>query len=281
MMNFTEDEEYKSYAEQACTAEITEGIHNQLICLSVINIFLSITAILGNTLILVALHKEFSLNAPSKLLFRSLATTDLCVGIILEPLAASCWVFAVNEQWDICRFAYDASFVTGIILCSVSLLTVTAISVDRLLALLLGRRYRLVVTLKRTYATIFGVWIVPVVCVSVYFLSHHITLWFLSVGLSLCLVISVFSYVKIFFTLRHNQTQVQNSVPQGQPSQTVPLNIALHRKTVSSALWVQLALVICYLPCCIVMVLNTEKVLTSSRLLASEVTVTFVYLNSS
>ena len=92
MINLTEDEKYKSFGEQACTAEITGGIHNQFICLSVINSFLSITAFLGNTLILVALHKESSLHAPSKLLFRTLATTDLCVGIILERLPASCWV---------------------------------------------------------------------------------------------------------------------------------------------------------------------------------------------
>ena len=86
LTNLTEDGKNKSYAEQACSVEITEGIHNQLIFFSVIYSFLSITAILGNILILVALHKESSLHAPSKLLFRTLAITDLCVGIIPVPL---------------------------------------------------------------------------------------------------------------------------------------------------------------------------------------------------
>ena len=51
-----------------------------------VNISVSITAFLGNTLILVALQKEPSLHPPSKLLYRNLAITDLCVGMIAEPV---------------------------------------------------------------------------------------------------------------------------------------------------------------------------------------------------
>ena len=280
LTNFTEDEEYKSYGEQACTPEI-RGEHYQLICLSVTNSFLSITAFLGNTLILVALHQESSLHAPSKLLFRTLATTDLCVGIIQEPLVVTLLISTVNERWDICRFAYDGTYVIGVILCSVSMSTLTTISVDRLLALLLGLRYRQVVTLKRIYVTVTLSWVLSIVGSAMCFLNHEITLWFITIGLPLCLIISFFSYAKIFFIIRHQKAQVQNHVHQGQPSQTVPLNIARYRKTVSSALWVQLALGVCYLPYGIVMVLNTQKKLTASVLLAKQCTVTLVYLNSS
>ena len=47
--------------------------------------------------------------------------------------------------------------------CGVSLLTLTAISVDTLLALLLGLRYRQVVTVKKTCKAIIAFWIVSVV----------------------------------------------------------------------------------------------------------------------
>ena len=53
--------------------------------LAALNIFLSITASLGNTLILIALHKVTSIYPPTKLLFRCLAVTDLCVGLISQP----------------------------------------------------------------------------------------------------------------------------------------------------------------------------------------------------
>ena len=65
---------------------ITTGIHGQLTFVSIFNGFPSITTFLGNALILVALHKESSLHPPSKLLLCSFAITDVCVGLIVEPL---------------------------------------------------------------------------------------------------------------------------------------------------------------------------------------------------
>ena len=112
MKNFTGDGNHKLY-HMYCTAELTGGIHNQLIILSVLNIFLSITAFLGNTLILVALHKDMSLHPPSKLLFRSLAITDLCVGIIVEPFRVTLWLSMVNERWNICRLTVSVVVIAG------------------------------------------------------------------------------------------------------------------------------------------------------------------------
>ena len=90
LTNFTEDDS-KTLEELSCSAESIRGVDGKLIFLSALNTFLSITAFLGNTLILVALHKETSLHPPSKLLYRNLAISDLCVGIIAEPLAVAYW----------------------------------------------------------------------------------------------------------------------------------------------------------------------------------------------
>ena len=134
------------------------------IFLSALNIFLSISAFLVKTLILGSLHKETSLHPPSKLLYRNLAITDLCVGIIVEPAAVTYWTSVVKERRDICYYAHLTENLLGYILFSVSLLTLTAISVDRLLALLLGLRYRQIVTFKRTCITAFGFWILSIEC---------------------------------------------------------------------------------------------------------------------
>ena len=52
---------------------------------SALNLFLSMTACLGNALILIALH-NVSIYPPTKLFFRCLAVTDLCVALIVQPL---------------------------------------------------------------------------------------------------------------------------------------------------------------------------------------------------
>ena len=275
------DGKHETLAELFCTTELTGEIHNHLICISMINSFLSITAFLGNTMILVALHTESSLHAPSKLLFRTLATTDLCVGLIVEPLTVTSWMSAVNKRWNICRYTAVTSFFLAYILCSVSLLTLTTISADRLLALSLGLRYRQIVTLKRTYVIVTVFWILSTLGTAAYFLNYVFTLRYGYAVISLCLVTSGFSYGKIFFILRRNQMQVQKNFHQGQPNQTAALNIAQYRKTVSSALWVQLALVVCYLPHGIVLALISQRGLSYSLLLARGFTVTLVYLNSS
>ena len=279
--NFTEDENQKTYGELVCSAEFIRGVDVEFILLSAVNVFLSITALLGNTLILVALHKENSLHLPSKLLYRNLAITDLCVGIIGQPLSVVYWTSVVNKRWNICYYSLPGSRFSGYILCSVSLSTSTLLSVDRLLALLLGFRYRQVVTLRRTCITVIGFWILSIVASSTLFWNSLITSWYQYIGTAMCLVTTIFAYTKIFFSMRHNQIHVQNHVAQGQRRQAIPLNIARYRKAVYNALWVQVTLVICYLSYGIVVALQPQKGMSLSVYCASQFTATFVYLNSS
>ena len=273
--------DHKTHKQQLCSAELAEGLHKELICLIVVNIFSSITAFLGNTLILVALHKESSLHPPSKLLFRNLAITDLCVGIIVEPLAVTYLMSLVNESLNVCHYSLSALTVTGRIVCAVSLLTVTTISIDRLLALLLGLRYRQVVTLKRTYVTVIVFWIVCIVVSTMYLWNFVLMLWCDKKFIPLCLVTSIYCYTKTFLGLRHHQNQVQGNA-QEQQSQTIPMNIARYKKAVSSALWLQLTLVVCYLPYIILLAYITARNnLSSSLFIVLEFSLALVYLNSS
>ena len=140
----------EAYEPLPCSPSSVVGLQQQSLYFSAVNIFLSITAFLGNFLILAALNKESSLHPPSKLLYRCLATTDLLVGLVSQPLFATYWMSVVYEHWSLCRYARGATYISSFALCGVSLLTLTAISVDRLLALLLGIKYRQIVTLKRT-----------------------------------------------------------------------------------------------------------------------------------
>ena len=281
LTNLTGDPNQTSSENLACSPEFTEKVHNHLIVHLTLNGFVAITAFLGNALILVALHKETSLHAPSKLLFRNLATTDLCVGLIAAPLFVTYLISSLNERWNICRYVFAVLNITGHLLCSVSLSTLTAISVDRLLALLLGLRYRQVVTLKRIYCTVVVFWVICTAGATTLLWNQRITSLYVCVIVALCVVTSIFSYTKIFFTLRHNQIQAQGSVNQGQPSQTVQLNIARYKKTVSSALWVQLALAVCYLPVAIVEVLRLQRGESSDIFVAWLYSANLAYLNSS
>ena len=281
-MNFTSGEkEIQTFLHHQCSAGWANEIQEQWIYLSALNIFLSITAVLGNTLILVVLHKVSSLHPPSKLLFRCLATSDLCVGLITEPLSVVSWIFLLFEEWNLCRYAYISSVFASNTLCSVSLLTATAISLDRLLALLLGLRYRQIVTLRRTYVIIVIFWIISSGASILFLLNRLITFWYVCIGTLVCLATSIASYTKIFLRLCHHQTQVQSHVQQEQPDQSNLLNIQRYRRTVFSALWVQCTLVVCYLPYGILRASVSYSKTSQSSVLLLDVAATLIYLNSS
>ena len=281
--NVSENRTTKTLHQQICTAAVTIGTPHPLSYLSVLNVFLSITAFLGNILILVALHKVSSLHSPSKLLLRCLAITDLLVGVVAQPIYAGYETSLLYERWDMCRYTFASSLIAGYVLCGVSLPTLSAISVDRLLALLLGLRYRQVVTLRRMSLFVMSFWVLSSFSAMMYFFEYLVTLSYGYVIVSLCVAISMISYTKIFLTLHRHQIQVHDSrsVHQQQRNQTIPLNIARYRKAVSSALWLQLTMIICYLPHGIVEAVFALSGLSPAAVLARQFTATLVFSNSS
>ena len=218
-----------------------------VIFLVALNTFLSVSATLGNALILVALRNVSSIHPPTKLLFRCLAVTDLCVGLICQPLDVYLTIGNYNKR----ELVYVYIFFYFVLL-MVSPLTSAAISVDRLLALLLGLRYRHVVTLCRVRVVIACVWFIAVSNASLYSVASilfHTSWWTFRALVILSIIVSTFSYTKIFFTLRHQQAQVQDHVQPEQSSRVRSvLNIARYKKTVYSVAWIQFAMLACYGP---------------------------------
>ena len=134
------------------------------------------------------------------------------------------------EVWEGVVLLFFISFIAGYILSGVSLFTSTAISLDRLLSLLLGLKYKLVVTLKRARFIVTIIWIVGVVCSALYLWNDQIPLAYAYVCTWICLVISVFFYTTIFVTLRYRQTQVQDLINQ-HANPTSPMNTAPEEKS--------------------------------------------------
>ena len=199
----TEMKTVQSSANIFCSQEQTRGLYGDIVCLSVINTLLAITSIVGNTLILIALHMETSLHRPSKVLIRNLVASDLCAGFV-EIVFVAYWISILQGRWQTCHILFYAHLIGGIISLSMSLWTITVISVDRLLALLLGLRYRQVVTLRRVYVVVIFFWVCPgVASATLGILSPYSWKIWSTTNITLCLVTSIFCYTRIFLKLRH------------------------------------------------------------------------------
>ena len=271
----------ETLTELLCSAQLTEGIQNELQWISFVNILLSIIAFFGNATVLLALSKVSTLHRASKTLFRTLAATDFCVGVISQPLTIVSIMSQVHGQFNVCRYASTVRFLTSHVLCTMSLLTTAAINLDRLLALSLRLRYRQFVTLKRMYVIVTAFWVLTMAFSVMSLISERITSWFFNIVLLSCFIISGISYAKIFRILHHNQTQVNGlSVYQMQPNPVRTRNTEVYKKTVCTIFWVQIGLVVCYVPF-IIIGLILRKNQTAPIVLAWRCAGTLLFFNSS
>ena len=238
-------------------------------------------AIVGNILIIAALQKPSSLHPPSKLLLGCLAVADLCVGLIIQPLYVI--LLMSSEHYKRCYYVQIIFLATGATFFLLSGITLTSISVDRLLALMLGLRYRQVVTLRRAWVLVVLIWLNNIAILATLVFNPSIYVKLVTVELMLCISISTCCYSKIYLRLRQHQAQVQDHVHQGQLNGgRIGINVGRYKKTVSSALWVQTVCLVCYVPLGLTdAVVVITGLATPSLYLAVFVTFLVALLNSS
>ena len=210
---------------------------------AVLNAILAAVAFLGNALILVALTKASSLYVSARALYFSLAMSDLGVGLILQPAFVAYVIGGLTANSSLRCYARIAFGYASDHLIAVSYLTMTAISVDRFLALHLLMSYRTTVTLKRTVIAILVAWtvslIIPVVRTYSIGLSHV----FILVGFITCLAISSAANAFIYRKLHNHESELQKSTKRKRS-----MSLVQYKRSVNVLLIVYVAHLACYLP---------------------------------
>ena len=281
MINFTSYRKEEDIKFSMCSLGVKESegikaIFNPYFFVPV-NVILSLTSLTGNILILIALQEVSSLHSSSKLLFRCLSCTDLFVGLFSQPIFVTYLMAIANKNWNLCAVCESLAITLSALLCGESISTLTAISVDRLLALVLRLRYRQVVTFTRVRLFVIISWINNIAFAMTYLWSRRFFFLGSCVWVLLCLGISSCCYLKIYASLRRHQAQVHGF----QVNSGASLNMARYKKTVSGALWIYLTLVACYLPYTIATALSTVRGFTPRNAIAWNISGILVFLNSS
>ena len=282
MINFTSQRNKEAIQFSGCSltiADLSEETPckvNHYFFVSV-HVILSLTSLTGNILILIALQKVSSLHSSSKLLFRCLSCTDLFVGLFSQPIFVTYLNAMVNKNWNICELSESLAFISGSILCGQSMSTLTAISVDRLLSLLLRLRYRQIVTFNRVRLFLTISWINNIAFAMTYLWSKLLFYMVCCVWLLLLLSISSCCYLKIYVCLRRQQVQVRGF----QVNPGASLNMERYKKTVASALWIYFTLLLCYLPYTITITVSVLHGVSPCDAIAWNISGILVFLNSS
>ena len=129
-----------------------EVSRNYMIAICVINVILCFTAVFGNSAVLITIWKTSSLRSASNILLPSLAVSDLTVGLIAQPLFAA-YMGNLRIVNSLLYFS-----ILSCMSCTVSFFTITAIGVDRLIALQFHLRYEAVVTPFRATLVVICIW---------------------------------------------------------------------------------------------------------------------------
>lgn len=251
-----------------------------------VNMFLIFAAVVGNLLIVWVLRGVTSIHPSSRALFYSLATSDLCVGFIVQPFNVLYMISTLTGNAALCSSTLPYFDVLGFAMCGISLLTASEISIDRLLALRLKFRYRQVVSFSRAFCVVVVTWLAS-------FTAGLTSLWNRSaftviqiVGVFLSIAVSSFSYAWIHIILSQRGKQRQErQLAWDEPMQSVSRESSgfcsvRYKKTVATAQWVYCALLLCSLPYMIVAALWAVYSGSGVILICHAFAITLLYFNS-
>ena len=241
----------------------------------VLNAPLMLLSIFGNALVLVTVLRIPIISSPSMITLCSLAVSDLLVSFIAQPLYIAKELTKdplLSSVWD----------TVGYSVCGVSLLIITAINVDRFMALHYHLRYVTLVTKSRVKYTVTMIWLMNFLLSGFYFwndLAYHFVL---AVIIGICLVISTFAYIRIYQIVRLHHLQIR-AQHQAVEHLDVGNNMRIKRlrKSAMNTFVFYMCMIACYFP--MYTLLSLHGVNSSHKVWRKEwnFATTAVFMNSS
>lgn len=249
---------------------------------SVLCSILAIATAMANWCILTTIWRTPYLHTPSNVILFSLALSDFGVGLLAQPAAVINTVAKIHGFINTACISGVAVAALSTYLCGVSLLSVTAVGIDRYLALHLHLRYKQLVTNKRVIALLVFTWLFVALLLLTW-------LWYprfiLGLGIAvgcICILITSACFFRIYLVLRYHfrQISIQTQPKTENQESNGTLNLTHYRKSVLGMFMVYPVLLFCYFPYLSVAgVVVVQDINTANRLLF-ELTRTLVYVNS-
>lgn len=277
--NFTQ--EYRNSTslvnpDDACLQQqaYLEQNKSQATAIAILNIPFFITALVGNSAILIAIWKTPSLHSPANILLANLAVSDFGVGLIVQPAGIFFLLTGIHGFSLANRVLCTVGFhEVAYVFVGVSSFTITAIGLERLSALQLHLRYNSVITKFRVILAVIGIWLC-VALLSLSWLWKSKTFIVIPILTGIIIAANFAIYLKIHFIVRRHQAQIRNQQPQVHNGNNFSLILRLKSSVVNTFL-VFILMVCCYTPHMVGLVKGKPSHTVYF------ITATIVYLNSS
>ena len=227
--------------------------HASNLITATINAVCSPFAVVANFLVVLVIARKAAPHTPSNVLLASLACSDLMVGMVVQP----CYVvFRLYENIShlvppcLLRIVYSESFW---VCYGVSFLTLSAISIERYIALHLHLRYKGLVTTQRVLIVAMIIWVLDIALTFMEWIALSKLLRNCHAALLLfCLLVTFATHLKILLILRRHQRQINsiNRIPSKRKTFQRQTRLAV------SVSYIVVIYVTCNIPVLFVMVYN-------------------------
>ena len=217
----------------------------------ILNAPLILLSIIGNALVLVAILRTPSIRSPSVIFLCNLAGSDLLVGLVVQP------AYIAEQIVRTVSALQEAVTAMGFAGCGVSLWTMTAITVDRFLALHYHLQYPNLMTTSRAIYTIVTIWCIITLFSFSILWSPSIYFFLAAVGITICLLVCLVCFIKIYRIVRRHQLQIHVQ-QQAVENSTDAKNHHIRQSTRSAKnIFIYfLAMILCYSPFSIVVIIS-------------------------
>ena len=246
------------------------------------NILFAITAILFNSVVLLAIWKTRSPHTPSNILLCGLAASDLAVGFLIQPLYVTTKLLEIRQHLQpYCLLRITTETFT-LIVSGTSFLTLTIIAVERYLALYLHLRYKAIVTCKRMWMCLAVSWLLPIAgALTRFWLNSQIFTAVTGSVITACLLLNIWAYTQIFRFVERHKTQIENITSVLRTSRS-KVEMSKYNRTVVTMMIILFILVVSYVSfVCVTNALafgfsgkNTRELLTAYMAVANWIFIT-------
>lgn len=181
-----------------CTAELSLISSVFLICLYTLS---SVTCLVGNGIVLLAIYQTTTLRTVSNFFIASLAVADISVGFIMNPILIS---KVALDLWQGNHWLSKLADLMWIQTTTSTTFNLCAVSIDRYVAITAVFKYHRVMTRKKCFVALTLIWIFSFIFASVRLLIHNPALlprlWISTTLLTVIipLVLIAFCYVQIY-----------------------------------------------------------------------------------
>ena len=200
-------------------------------------------------MILAVIWKKTFARTPFHILLSGLAFTDLCTGLIAQPLYVTVnLIYIARKDYDSNIMVIDTISVSiGIYFIATTILLITLMSIERWLYM--SRRSS--VTSRRGCLTVIIILVIPIPSVMFRVVaddsySNSMRVAIIATML-VCYLTTSFAYFKVYRIIRNHQQHVQaNEASQNYAQQAI--NLAKYKKSVTTMLFILALLSFCFIP---------------------------------